>query len=128
MKRAVNAAAIFIAMSAPASAASKTWYVTEVGTSGITGSQGAWTLTIDENKISGTASMQFDNGNMLSYDVDGSLSEGTYTITMSKRTDNKKDCVWTGRTPDAGGAVTHGLVGKVTCDGGEEFYVRASSF
>jgi len=126
IKRALNAAAIFVAMSAPALAAAKIWYVTEVGTSGITGSQGTWTLTIDNNKISGTASMQFDNGNMLSYDVDGSLNEGIYTIAMSKRTDNKKDCVWTGHIPTAGGAITHGLVGKVACDGGEEFFVRAS--
>ncbi len=126
IKRVVNAAAILVVMSAPALAAGKVWYVTEVGASGITGSQGTWTLTIDNNKISGTASMQFDNGNMLSYEVDGSLNQGIYTITMSKRTDNKKDCVWTGHIPAAGGAVTHGLVGKVTCDGGEEFFVRAS--
>jgi hypothetical protein len=126
IKCALNAAAILVAMSAPALAAGKIWYVTEVGTSGITGSQGTWTLTIDNNKISGIASMQFDNGNMLSYDVDGSLNEGIYTISMSKRTDNKKDCVWTGHIPAAGGAITHGLVGKVTCDGGEEFFVRAS--
>lgn len=126
IKPALNAAAILVAMNAPALAAGKIWYVTEVGTSGITGSQGTWTLTIDNNKISGAASMQFDNGNMLSYDVDGSLNEGVYTIAMSKRTDNKKDCVWTGHAPAAGGAITHGLVGKVTCDGGEEFFVRAS--
>ena len=80
IKRALNAAAILVAMSAPALAAGKVWYVTEVGASGITGSQGTWTLTIDNNKISGTASMQFDNGNMLSYDVDGSLNDPQFNF------------------------------------------------
>lgn len=120
----LKTAALLVVMSTPTFAASQTWNVTEEGNTGIKAGQGTWTLTIDNNKISGTANMQLNNGNTLTYNVDGSKDGDIYTIAMSKRPDGKNDCVWTGHRPGAGGETSHGYIGKVVCGGGGGFTIR----
>jgi hypothetical protein len=95
------------------SAAAADWNVTEEGTSGIKTAQGVWNVTLAGDKVSGTATMQLQNGNPLTYKVEGTSAGGVYTIKMNDRTDGKKDCVWTGHAPTSG----HGLIGDAQCEG-----------
>ncbi len=126
VKLALRTAAVLVAMSTSALADSQSWNITEESTAGIKSAQGAWALTIDANKkITGTATLQMTNGNDLSYTVDGSLSDAVYTINMSKRTDGKGGCVWSGHTPPSADGKSHGLIGKVVCDGNVGFTVKA---
>ena len=124
-KLTLNTAAALVALVVPALAVSQVWNVTEESASGIKGGQGTWTLKIDNNKISGSANMQLNNGAILTYDVDGSISGGIYTVTMFNRSDGKNGCVWTGHSPATGSETSRGLIGKVACDGGAAFAVRA---
>jgi hypothetical protein len=126
VKLALRTAAIIVAMSTSALAESQSWNITEEGESSIKSAQGTWAITIDANKkISGSATMQMMNGNDLSYSLDGSLSDAVYTVNMSKRTDGKSGCVWTGHSPASADGKSHGLIGKVLCDGKVGFTVRA---
>jgi opacity protein-like surface antigen len=123
MNKSALAVAAFLALSAPASAA--TWLVTEENTGGIKGAQGSWTVKTEGGKISGDASMQMDNGSTLTYKVEGTAEGTNYTITFSDRTDGKKNCVWKGHPPSSGGQQARGLIGYAECDGGK-LIVRAS--
>jgi hypothetical protein len=123
MKKFVWAAAAILAASVPASAA--TWLVSEENTGGVKGAQGSWTVKMDGNKINGDASMQMDNGSMLTYKVDGSVEGDVYTIKISDRTDGKKNCVWTGHPPAGVGTQSRGLVGYAECEG-TKLIIRAS--
>lgn len=119
------AAAAVLAISGPASAAGTTWLVTEENIAGVRGAQGSWTVKKDGDRLSGDASMQTDNGKSLTYKVDGSFEGGVYTIKLSDRSDGKKNCVWTGHAPAAGGAQSSGLLGYAECEG-TKLIIRAS--
>jgi hypothetical protein len=120
-------AATLVAISTSALADSQVWNVTEEGTSGgIKSAQGQWSVTIDNNnKISGSANMQSDKGEILTYTLDGSKSESAYTVNMSKRTDGKTGCVWSGHIPAGVDMKSHGLIGEVHCDGKVGFTIKA---
>lgn len=112
-------------LAGPASAASQNWNVTEESSSGVKAGQGVWSVNTDpEGKITGTAGLQLDNGNPLTYTIAGSAKDSIYTIEMSDRSDGKKGCVWNGHVP-AGGDKSHGLIGTAVCDGGVKLIVRA---
>jgi hypothetical protein len=81
-------------------------------------------VNVEADKISGSATMQMNNGNPLSYTIDGSIKDSEYTVSFSKRTDDKSGCVWTGHSPAHEGAASHGLIGKVVCESGGAFTVR----
>ncbi len=116
-KLALATAAAFLAASAPAMAASQNWNVTEESASGIKNGQGVWAVTIDGDKLSGSATMMLDNGNPLTYTLNGTIKDGVYTVKMDNRSDDKKGCVWIGHTPSGIGTQTHGLIGEAACDG-----------
>jgi hypothetical protein len=117
-KLALATAAAIAAFSAPAMAASQNWNVTEENTSGVKHGQGTWAVTIDGDKLSGSASLQLDNGNPLTYSLEGTIKDGVYTVKLDKRSDDRKGCVWSGhaRTATAAGKST-GYVGDLVCDG-----------
>jgi hypothetical protein len=117
-KLAITTAAAFIALSAPSLAAAADWNVTEESASGIKSAQGTWTLKMDGDKFSGSAFLQSDNGAPLTYTLDGALKDGVYTATLSKRSDDKKGCVWTGHAQKATAlGKSTGFIGDVACDG-----------
>jgi hypothetical protein len=117
-KLALATVALFLVGSASAMGAAQNWSVTEERASGIKDSQGTWTLMIDGDKLTGSATLSSDSGNTLTYNLEGAIKDGVYTVKMVNRSDNKKDCVWTGhaRTATAAGKST-GFVGDVTCTG-----------
>lgn len=117
MKRLAFAAVAAVAALGPALAAPATWLVTEENVGGIKGAQGSWTVTNEGGKIKGEASMQSDNGNMLTYKVEGTVEGSNYTITMSDRTDGKKNCVWNGHPPSAASSQSRGVLGYAECEG-----------
>jgi len=123
-KLAFTAALAIAAFSAPALAASQNWNVTEESASGIKSAQGSWTLKTEGDALSGAATLQRDNGATVSYDVEGALKDGVYTVKLDKRSDDKKGCVWTGH-PQAATAAgkTTGYIGDV-CEG-SKFVLRA---
>lgn len=125
IKRALLTATAFVALSAPALAASQVWNVTEESSSGIKKDQGKWSLNVDGGKISGTADMQLDNGDTLTYKLEGSVEDAVYKVSMSDRTDGQAGCVWTGHSPAKVDAKSHGLIGEVLCNGKPGFVVRA---
>jgi hypothetical protein len=126
IKLTLRAAALFVAVSTPAFADSQFWNVTEEGASGgIKSAQGQWSVTIDNNKLSGSANLQSDKGAVLTYTLDGSKSGSLYTVNMSKRTDGKAGCLWSGHIPAGIDMKSHGLIGEVHCDGKAGFTVRA---
>jgi hypothetical protein len=117
--------AALVASGVPVFAASQNWNITEEGLSGVKGGQGTWSVNTDaENKISGVASLQLDNGNPLTYKLSGAVTDAVYTIELSDRSDGKKGCVWTGHIP-AGADKSHGLIGQAVCDGGVKLIIRA---
>ncbi len=65
-----------LACGGQALAASATWLVTEENSGGIKGAQGRWTVEVDGDKLSGVAEMQADNGNQLTYKLEGSIADG----------------------------------------------------
>jgi hypothetical protein len=119
------AVAALSALTVSAFAASVNWNITEEGLSGVKGGQGTWSVNTDgENKITGSANLQLDNGNLLTYTLSGSVKDGIYTITLANRSDGKKGCVWTGHIP-AGADKSHGLIGQAVCDGDVKLIIRA---
>jgi hypothetical protein len=126
IKLTLTSAAFLVAVSASALANSQVWNITEEGNSGIKSGQGQWTVTVDgNNKLSGSASLAFDNGKTLTYDLEGSKNESAYTVNMTKRTDGKSGCVWSGHSPANVDPKSHGLIGQVRCDGNTGFVIRA---
>ena len=126
IKLTLRTAAFLVAVSTPAFASSQVWNVTEEGLTGVKSSQGTWAVTIDgNNKLSGSANMQFDNGSALAYNIDGSIAESVYTMNIVKRTDGKNGCVWSGHSPAHADEKSHGLIGEVKCDGNVRFMIRA---
>ena len=89
-KLALATAAAIAAFSAPAMAASQNWNVTEENTSGVKHGQGTWAVTIDGDKLSGSRSWQLDNGNPLTYSLEGTIKDGVYTVKLDKRSDDKR--------------------------------------
>jgi len=124
-KLALATAAALLALGAPAMAASQNWNVTEERGAGIKEAQGVWAVTIDGEKLSGSATMMLDNGNPLTYTLDGTIKDGVYTVKMDKRSDDKKGCVWTGHALSGTGAQARGLIGEVACEG-VKLIVRAA--
>lgn len=67
-----------------------TWSVSERLVSGINYASGDWNVVVSGEKISGKADMQQDNGTLLTYSLDGSVSGGVYKVTLVGRDDGKK--------------------------------------
>ena len=113
------------ALSAPAMAASQSWNITEESAAGIKSAQGTWSLKTEGDNLSGSATVQRDNGNTVTYNVEGALKDGAYTVKLDNRSDEKKGCVWTGHAQKATalGKAT-GYIGDVTCEG-SKFVIRA---
>jgi hypothetical protein len=125
-KLALATAAAIAAFSAPAMAAAQQWNVTEERASGIKAGQGTWALTIDGDKLSGSASLQLDNGQPLTYSLEGTVKDGVYTVKLDKRSDDKKGCVWTGHAQNAAASgKPTGYSGDVVCDGAK-LIIRAT--
>ena len=124
-KLALATAAVFLAFSASAMAASQSWNVTEESAAGIKSAQGKWLLKSEGDNLSGSATLQRDNGTEVTYSVEGSVKDGVYTVKLDKRSDEKKGCVWTGHAQAATalGRAT-GYIGDVVCEGAK-FIVRA---
>lgn len=122
IKLILTTAALAVAMTASAYAENVSWNVTEQSMSGIKSTQGKWQVATDaNNKVTGSATLQFNNGETLSYKLDGVVANSVYTINLVDRTDGKKKCVWTGKAMDATG---HVLAGEAVCEDGK-FYVKA---
>jgi hypothetical protein len=103
------------------SAHADTWSVSERLVSGINYSSGTWNVAVQGDKLSGKADMQVDNGTMLHYSLDGSISGGIYTVKLIDRDDDKKNCIWSGKPADGmGGKV---IQGQAECDG-SKLYIR----
>ena len=97
------------------------WSVSERLVSGINYSSGTWNVAVQSDKLSGKADMQVDNGTMLHYTLDGSISDGVYTVKLVGRDDDKKNCIWSGKPADGmGGKV---IQGQAECDG-SKLYIR----
>jgi len=125
-KLTLTTAVALFAFSAPGLASAANWNVTEESASGIKSAQGTWTLKLDGDKLSGAASLQADNGNPLTYSLDGVVKDGVYTVKLEKRSDDKKGCVWTGRAQKATAAgASTGFIGDVACDGAK-LVIRAT--
>lgn len=76
IKLTLRTAAFLVAVSTSALASSQVWNVTEEGLTGVKSTQGTWAVSIDgNNKLSGSAKMQFDNGGTLTYNIDGSIAD-----------------------------------------------------
>jgi len=120
LKFAMTTLIALAALSVPA-LADQSWNITEEGLSGIKAAQGKWTLKVDGGKISGDAVLNTNSGGSLTYKVDGESTGGVYTVKLTDRTDDQKDCVWTGKLPES----KHGLVGEVVCGGKKAFIIRA---
>ena len=71
------------------SAHAEIWSVSERLVSGINYSSGTWNVAVQSDKLSGKADMQVDNGTMLRYTLDGSISGGVYTVKLVGRDDDK---------------------------------------
>jgi hypothetical protein len=126
IKLTLRTAAFLVAVSTSALASSQVWNVTEEGLTGVKSTQGTWAVSIDgNNKLSGSAKMQFDNGSTLTYNIDGSIADSVYTMNIAKRTDGKNGCVWSGHNPAHADQKSHGLIGEVQCDGNVRFMIRA---
>jgi hypothetical protein len=90
------------------------WSVTEQAASGIKYSSGTWTLGAEGDKVTGKAELQLDNGTMLNYKLEGTVSGGVYTLNFVGRDDGKKNCVFTGK-PSASNARVY--AGEAVCEG-----------
>lgn len=125
-KLALTTAAAIVAFSAPAMAAAQNWNVTEESSVGIKSAQGAWAVMVEGDKVSGSASLELDNGNPLTYSLEGTVKDGVYTVNLDKRSDDKKGCVWTGHAQNATAAgKSTGFIGNVACDGAK-LIIRAT--
>lgn len=103
------------------SALAETWSVSERLVSGINYASGTWSVTISGDKISGKADMQQDNGTLLNYKLDGSISGGVYKVALIGRDDGKKECVWTGKAAE--GQESKIIAGEAVCEG-SKLYIR----
>lgn len=122
IKIALTTTAIGLAMCVAAAAETTKWSVTETNAVGIKVASGTWTLNNEGGKLSGSANMQFDSGKTLDYKLEGTVEGETYTVNLVDRTDEKKDCVWTGKpAATASGRV---LNGEAKC-GSSKFTIRA---
>lgn len=117
--------AAVVASGGQALAASEIWLVTEENVAGVKGSQGSWTVTVDGANLTGAASMQAGNGDLLNYKLEGSIEGGIYTVKLNDRSDGKKGCVWSGHTPTGSGTQKTGLIGYAECEG-SKLIIRAS--
>ena len=117
-KLAFATVAAISAFTAPALAGVEHWNVTEERTTGAKVAQGDWAVTIEGEKLGGSATMYLDNGSPLTYELEGTVKDGVYTVKLNKRSDDRKGCTWTGHADKATatGKAT-GLVGDVACDG-----------
>lgn len=68
--------------------------------------------------------MQAGNGAPLTYKFEGAAG-GNYTITLTDRTDGKKNFDWTAHPPSAGSSQAKGLLGYAECEGAK-LILRAS--
>lgn len=118
-------AAAVVAFGGHAWAASETWLVTEENVAGVKGAQGSWTVAVAGDKVTGDASMQSGNGNLLSYKVEGAIEGAVYKLNLIDRTDGKKGCVWSGHPPSSSSSQKTGLIGYAECDGAK-LIIRAS--
>jgi len=124
-KLALAIAAASVGFSAPVMAASSSWNVTEESAAGIKSAQGKWSLKTEGDNLNGSAILQRDNGTELTYNVEGSLKDGVYTVKLDKRSDEKKGCVWTGHALSATAlGKSTGYSGDVVCEG-SKFVIRA---
>ena len=117
--------AAIAAFSAPAMAASESWNVTEESAAGIKSAQGKWLLKSEGDNLSGSATLQRDNGTEVTYSVEGAFKDGVYTVKLDKRSDEKKGCVWTGHAQSATAlGKSTGYIGDVVCGEGAKFVIR----
>ena len=124
-KLAFATVAAIAAFSAPAFAGVEHWNVTEERTTGSKLAQGDWAVTIEGEKLGGSATMYLDDGNPLTYELEGTVKDGAYTVNLNKRSDAKKGCIWTGHADKATATgKSTGLVGDLACDGAK-FVIRA---
>ena len=122
IKLALTTAAFALAMSVSAHAETTKWSVAEISSSGIKTASGTWTLNNEGGKVSGSASLQLDNGSPLEYKIEGEAEGDGLSLKFVDRPDGKKNCVWTGKKADSlGGRL---LKGGVACDG-SKFVVQA---
>ena len=103
------------------SALAETWSVSERLVSGINYASGTWNLNMQGDRLTGKAEMQIDNGTMLHYSLDGTVTGGVYSVTLVGRDDDKKNCVWTGKTADGQGGKV--IAGQAECEG-TKLYIR----
>lgn len=114
-------ATAFAALMISSNAFAETWSVSERMVSGINYASGTWNLNLQGDKLSGKAEMQIDNGTMLHYSIDGTVAGGVYTVTLVGRDDDKKNCVWTGKSTDGQGGKV--IAGQADCEGAK-LYIR----
>jgi hypothetical protein len=103
------------------SAHADTWRVSERLVSGINYSSGTWNVAVQGDNLSGKADMQVDNGTMLHYSLDGSISGGVYTVKLIGRDNDKKNCIWSGKPAD--GMSGKVIQGQAECEG-TKLYIR----
>lgn len=126
MKLAVKTAVVLLLTAAPAAAVTQMWNVSEQSSSGIALGQGTWAVSIDGDKLSGKAEMQYDDGKPYTYSFEGAKSESGYDINLTGRTDKKDGCVWSGRLPSGADPKSLKLIGKVQCASGGAFIIKSS--
>jgi hypothetical protein len=103
-------------------AASQSWNITEVDPDN--GAQGQWLVNVESgNKLNGSTNMQFDTGAMLTYKLDGSISNGAISVNLIDRSDGRKDCVFSGNVSLNPDKVSHKILGEVKC-ADAKFYLR----
>ncbi len=121
IKLTATAAMFFALCGASALAETQAWNITEVA---VDGAQGQWYVTIDaDNKLVGKTNMQFDTGAALSYELEGSVGNGTYVVRLLDRNDGKKGCVSSGNISLNPDRKSHKVLGEVQCDGDEIFHI-----
>jgi hypothetical protein len=112
-------------MFATSALAGQAWNVNEISTAGIKTSQGVWTVNAEGGKLTGKAEMQLDNGNTLTYGLEGGVADNVYTVNLTNRSDSKKGCVWTGKNAAEPAQKSTVLMGEVVCEG-SKFKVKAA--
>ncbi|HXY59787.1 MAG TPA: hypothetical protein VEH76_14550 [Methylocystis sp.] len=116
-KLSIATALCLVAYATSAAAETKIWQVTEETDAGIKYGQGSWKVTKDGDKVSGTAEIMDDVGNVVTYKLDGTFAGTNYTVNLVDRSDKRKGCVWNGHTPSPSGVQTKGLAGWAQCEG-----------
>jgi hypothetical protein len=126
IKLALKTAVVLVLTAAPAAAVTQMWNVSEQSTSGINLGQGTWAVTVDGDKLTGKAEMQYDDGKPFTYSFEGAKSEGGYNVNITERSDKKDGCVWSGRLPAGADPKSLKLIGKVQCTAGGAFVIKSS--